>query len=210
MGKTGHIKKCLERDSGKCQKCGKNNVLLDVHHKIPYRCFINRKDAHHIDNLITLCRKCHFIEEAKKNLINIRIGKECKIWNYTNLYGCELGNNVSVGSFTEIGPNVIIGDNVTIGAHSFIPEGFTIEENVFLGPNFLGINDRYPPSPKDKWEKTVIKKGARIGASVTVMCGITIGEGAIVGAGSLVIKDVMPNVVVIGNRTRNETLRKFV
>jgi UDP-2-acetamido-3-amino-2,3-dideoxy-glucuronate N-acetyltransferase len=203
-------KTILDRDEGKCQKCGKDNVLLDVHHKIPYRCFVNKNDAHDPDNLITLCRKCHFIEEAKKNLNNIKVGKGCKIWDFTNLYGCELGNNVSIGAFTEIGPNVTIGDNTTIGAHSFIPEGFVIGRDVFIGPNFCGTNDRFPPSSKDKWEETIIKDGASIGAGVTIVCGVIVSTGALLGAGSVLTRNIPPKEIWCGVPAKKmDTRRKL-
>ncbi len=113
------------------------------------------------------------------------------IWQPSNVYPtARLGNNVSVGMFSEIGPDVVIGDNVRIGAMSFIPEGVTIENDVFIGPRCTFTNDRFPPSPKRDWQKTIIKKGARLGAAVTVVCGVTIGEGCLIGAGSVVTRDV--------------------
>ncbi len=201
--------KALKRDDFKCQICGKiksdnGERELDVHHKVPFRCFDNPTDAHDIENLITLCRVCHFQEDARKKIVDTVVGAGTKIWNYVNLYKAKIGNNVSIGSFVEIGKDVIIGDNTRIGALSFIPEGFTVGKNVFIGPNFCGINDRYPPSSRDKWEKTIIEDGARIGASVTVMCGVTIGKGALVGAGSVVIDDVASNIVVIGVRAKTK------
>jgi UDP-2-acetamido-3-amino-2,3-dideoxy-glucuronate N-acetyltransferase len=121
-----------------------------------------------------------------------------KVYEPSNIYpGAEFGKNVQIGTFSEIG-NVIIGDNVRIGAMCFVPEGITIEDDVFLGPHFTGTNDRFPPSPKDKWEKTLIKKGARIGAGVTIVCGVTIGKGALIGAGSVVTKNVPDGEVWVG------------
>jgi acetyltransferase-like isoleucine patch superfamily enzyme/predicted transcriptional regulator len=193
-------KMALKRDGKICQECGKDTGLIDIHHKIPWRCFRDKKDANHIDNLITLCRQCHFLYESRLSLKNISVGANCKIWEYTNLYGCTLGDNVSIGANTEIGPNVSLGDNTSVGAHSFIPEGFIIGKNVFIGPKFCGTNDKYPPAPsKDLWEKTILMDGARIGAGVTILCGVIIGEGALVGCGSVVTKDVPAGVTVCGN-----------
>jgi len=109
---------------------------------------------------------------------------------------------VSVGTFSEIGANVEIGANTRVGALSFIPEGYTIEEDCFIGPRFTGTNDKYPPGPKEAWEKTIIRRGARIGAAVTVICGVEIGEGALIGAGSTVTKDVPAGEKWAGNPAR--------
>ncbi len=190
----------ITRDNNTCQYCNANNKKsLDVHHKKPFRFFRNPIDAHDIDNLITLCRQCHFQYEARIILRNISVGKGCSIYDLTNLYECYLGDNVKVGRFTEIGRNVIIGNNVSIGAHCFIPEGITIEDNVFIGPHFVGTNDRFPPSIKENWQETLIKEGARIGAGVTVICGVIIGGGALVGAGSVVTKSILPYEQWAGN-----------
>ena len=114
-----------------------------------------------------------------------------KIWQPSNVYpSAKIGKNVSIGAFCEIGPNVVIGNNVRVGAMSFIPEGVTIEDDVFIGPRYTGTNDRYPPSSKANWLKTRICKGARIGAAVTVLPGVTIGEQALVGAGAVVVCDI--------------------
>lgn len=121
------------------------------------------------------------------------------IWHPSNVYPtAQIGKNVSIGTFCEIGPNVVIGDNVRIGAYSFIPEGFTIEDGAFIGPRFTGTNDRKPPSSKEYWEPTTIKKNARVGAAVTVRCGVTIGEGALIGTGSVVTKNVPPFETWVG------------
>lgn len=114
-----------------------------------------------------------------------------KVWQPSNVYHtAKLGKDVNVGAFCEIGSEVVIGDRTRVGAHSFIPEGFTIGQDVFIGPRFCGTNDKYPPSSRENWLKTTIKDGARIGAAVTVLCGVTIHEGALVGAGSLVTHDI--------------------
>lgn len=114
-----------------------------------------------------------------------------KVWQPSNVYeSAKLGKDVSVGMFSEIGKGVEIGDRTRIGAHSFIPEGFTVGNDVFIGPFFCGTNDRYPPSSRENWLKTRIEDGARIGASVTVLPGIVIGKGSLIGAGSVVTHDV--------------------
>jgi UDP-2-acetamido-3-amino-2,3-dideoxy-glucuronate N-acetyltransferase len=108
-----------------------------------------------------------------------------------NIYPTVIwGDNCKVGTFTEIGSNVVIGNNVTIGAFCFIPEGVTIEDDCWIGPRVTFTNDKYPPSHREEWGKTVVKKGARLGAAVTVICGVKIGEGALIGAGSVVTKNI--------------------
>lgn len=126
-----------------------------------------------------------------------------------NIYGCHIGANCRIGSFVEIKPDVTIGDNVKIEPFVFIPEGITIEDNVFIGPHVCFINDRYPKATtasgtlkgKEDWtvERTVVKRGASIGANATILCGITIGENALIGAGSVVVSDVAAGVTVVGN-----------
>jgi acetyltransferase-like isoleucine patch superfamily enzyme len=114
-----------------------------------------------------------------------------KIWEPCNIYPTSnLGKNVNIGSFSEIGEGVVIGDNVRIGAMSFIPEGVTVEDGAWIGPRFTATNDRFPPSGREKWEPILIKKGARIGASVTILPGVTVGENALIGAGSVVCESV--------------------
>lgn len=145
-----------------------------------------------------------------KNIADsVKLGKDVKIFDFTNLYGCEIGDNTKVGTFVEIQKGAKVGANCKISSHSFICEGVTIEDDVFIGHNVTFINDRYPRATveggglqtEDDWtcETTVIKKGASLGSSVTVLCGLTIGEKAIVGAGSVVTKDVPANTVVAGN-----------
>lgn len=116
------------------------------------------------------------------------------IWNPSNVYrSANIGENVSVGAFSEIGNNVSIGDGTRVGAMCFIPEGVTIGKDCFIGPRVTFTNDRYPPAPKEKWEKTVVCDRASIGAAVTILCGITIGEGAMIGCGAVVTRSVPPN-----------------
>ena len=135
----------------------------------------------------------------ENNVVDTRLGNGCKIWNYVNIYGADIGDNVSIGSFTEIGRGVKIGNDVRVGAHCFIPEGVVIEDGVFIGPAFVGTNDKYPPSTKKDWKGIIIKEGASIGAGCVVLPGVTIGKGAKVGAGSVVTKDVNVGEMVVGN-----------
>lgn len=131
-----------------------------------------------------------------------------RVYGYVNLYGCAIGDNTIVGSFVEIRKDVVVGRNCKIQAFAFIPEGVILEDEVFVGPHACFINDRVPrattaegglKTEKDwKAEKTLVKRRASIGANATVMCGVTIGENSIVGAGSVVTKDVPPNTVVAG------------
>lgn len=143
-----------------------------------------------------------------RNINNARLGKGVKIYDFVNLYGCSIGDNSKVGTFVEIQKNVIIGRNCKISSHSFICEGVTIEDNVFIGHNVTFINDKYPRSTNPDgsmqseadWKVvgTFVKRGASIGSSSTILCGVTIGENSIVGAGSVVTKDVPANSVVAG------------
>jgi len=144
----------------------------------------------------------------KKNINNVSLGKGVKIFDFVNLYGCSIGDNTKVGTFVEIQKKSIIGKNCKISSHTFICEGVEIEDNVFVGHNVTFINDKYPhatnidgsmQSEKDwKVVKTFIKKGASIGSSATILCGVTVGENAVIGAGSVVTKDIPSNVVAAG------------
>ncbi|HQH71172.1 MAG TPA: acyltransferase [bacterium] len=143
---------------------------------------------------------------------SVKLGKDVKIFDFVNLYGCEIGDHSKIGTFVEIQKGAVIGKHCKISSHTFICEGVTIEDNVFIGHNVTFINDRYPRSTNPDGQlqteadwvcvPTLIKKGASIGSSVTLLCGITVGENAIVGAGSVVTKDVPPNTVVAGNPAR--------
>ncbi len=142
---------------------------------------------------------------------SVVLGKDVILRDFVNLYGCEIGDNSRVGTFVEIQKGVTIGKNCKISSHTFICEGVLIEDDVFIGHNVSFINDRYPrattdgrPQTEQDWEleKTVVKRGASIGTSATIMCGITIGEGAIVGAGSVVTRSVPARGIVVGNPAR--------
>ncbi|HSR16832.1 MAG TPA: acyltransferase [Ignavibacteriaceae bacterium] len=144
----------------------------------------------------------------KKNINNVKLGENVKIFDFVNLYGCSIDDNTKIGTFVEIQKNATVGKNCKISSHTFICEGVHIEDNVFVGHNVTFINDKYPRSvnpdgnmqnEKD-WQvvHTYIKKGASIGSSATILCGLTIGENAIVGAGSVVTKNVPANTVVAG------------
>jgi UDP-2-acetamido-3-amino-2,3-dideoxy-glucuronate N-acetyltransferase len=140
---------------------------------------------------------------------DVQLGKNVKLSNFINLYGCSIGENSKIGAFVEIQKNAAIGKNCKISSHSFICEGVTIEDNVFVGHNVTFTNDIYPRATTSQgtlqtdedWNcsPTLVKKGASIGSSVTLLCGITIGENAIIGAGSVVTKDVPSNAIVAGN-----------
>ncbi|MEI6166063.1 MAG: acyltransferase [bacterium] len=140
---------------------------------------------------------------------DVKLGKDVLIRNFTNLYGCEIGDGSRIGAFVEIQKGVRIGKACKISSHTFVCEGVTIEDNVFIGHNVTFINDRLPRSTNSSgvlqsekdWvcSPTLVKKGASIGSSATLLCGITIGENALVGAGSVVTHDVPPNTIVAGN-----------
>jgi acetyltransferase-like isoleucine patch superfamily enzyme len=149
----------------------------------------------------------------KKNIApDVKLGSDVKIYDFVNLYGCEIGDDTKVGTFVEIQKNAKIGKKCKISSHTFICEGVTIEDNVFIGHGVMFINDAYPrattaegelQSEKDwKVETTVIKRGASIGSGATILCNVTVGENAIVGAGSVVTRNVPASAVVAGNPAR--------
>ena len=138
---------------------------------------------------------------------DVKLGQNVKIYEFVNLYGCEIGDNTKIGAFVEIQKGVRIGKNCKISSHTFICEGVTIEPGVFVGHNVTFINDKYPRAAsgerlldETEWKvvPTLVKEGASIGSSATILCGVTIGENAIVGAGAVVTKDVPDKAVVAG------------
>jgi acetyltransferase-like isoleucine patch superfamily enzyme len=149
------------------------------------------------------------VDTPRQVLKNVRVGKDVRIFNFVNAYGCSIDDGTKIGSFVEIQKGATIGKNCKISSHSFVCEGVHIEDNVFIGHNVTFINDKYPRSTNAdgslqteadwKVEETYIKKGASVGSSSTILCGIIVGENAIVGAGSVVTKDVAPNTIVAGN-----------
>ncbi len=155
-----------------------------------------------------------------KNVIasDVKLGKNVKIYNFVNLYGCEIGDETRIGAFVEIQKNVKIGKRCKIQSHTFICEGVTIEDEVMISHGVMFINDRDPRAAnpdgslqtEQDWTvtSTIVKKRASIGSNATIMCEVTIGEGALVGAGAVVTKDVPPNTVVAGNPAK--ILRKRV
>ena len=149
---------------------------------------------------------------------DVKLGNNVKYYAFVNLYGCSVGDNSRIGTFVEIQKNARIGRNVKISSHTFICEGVVIEDNVFIGHNVSFINDKYPratnedgqPQSEADWVvvPTLVKRGASIGTSATILCGVTIGENAIIGAGSVVTRDVPDNAIVAGNPAR--MIRKAV
>ncbi len=143
---------------------------------------------------------------------NVRLGRDVKIYAFVNLYDCDIGDESKIGTCVEIQKGAHIGARVKVSSHSFICEGVTIEDEVFIGHGVMFINDKYPRSATEEgtlqteadWvcTPTLIKKGASIGSNATILCGVTIGEKAIVGAGSVVTRDVPPYTIVAGNPAR--------
>lgn len=143
---------------------------------------------------------------------DVRLGQGVRIFAFVNLYGCEIGDESKIGTFVEIQKGAKIGKRVKVSSHSFICEGVVVEDEVFIGHGVMFINDRYPRATTPagetqteadwKLENTLIKQRASIGSNATILCGVTIGENAIVGAGSVVTRDVPANAVVAGNPAR--------
>ena len=142
---------------------------------------------------------------------DVKLGRNVKLSQFINLYGGEIGDETKIGAFVEVQKNASIGKRCKISSHTFICEGVTIEDNVFIGHGVMFINDSYPRATSEgklqteadwKVERTVIKKGASIGSGATILANLSIGENAIVGAGSVVTKDVPANSIVAGNPAR--------
>jgi acetyltransferase-like isoleucine patch superfamily enzyme len=162
-------------------------------------------------------RSSERLPEFSRIASTVKFGKNVQVFAFVNLYGCSIGDNCKIGTFVEIQKNTEIGSNVKVSSHTFICEGVQIEDDVFIGHNVSFINDRYPRSTssagalqkESDWQlvKTIVKRGASIGTGSTILCGVTIGESAIIGAGSVVTRSVPANTIVAGNPAR--TLRKM-
>jgi acetyltransferase-like isoleucine patch superfamily enzyme len=142
---------------------------------------------------------------------DVKLGRNVKLSQFINLYGCEVGDETKIGAFVEVQKNATIGKRCKISSHTFVCEGVSIEDNVFIGHGVMFINDSYPRATTEgklqteaewKVERTVVRKGASIGSGATILSNISIGENAIVGAGSVVTKDVPANAIVAGNPAR--------
>jgi acetyltransferase-like isoleucine patch superfamily enzyme len=143
---------------------------------------------------------------------DVRLGKNVRIHDFTNLYGCEIGDEVKIGAFVEIQKGAKIGSHCKISSHTFICEGVTLEDEVFVGHHVVFTNDRYPRATNGNGElqsevdwnclSTLVRRGASIGSGAVLLCGITVGEKAIIGAGSVVTRDVPPDTIVAGNPAR--------
>lgn len=152
------------------------------------------------------------INKDRQILQDVQLGKEVKIFSFVNAYSCKIDDGSKIGTFVEIQKGVTIGKNCKISSHTFICEGVHIADNVFVGHNVTFINDKFPRATnedgsiqtEEDWvcEKTYVEEGASIGSSATILCGIQIGQRAIVGAGSVVTKDVPEDAVVAGNPAR--------
>jgi len=140
---------------------------------------------------------------------NVKLGQGVKLSKFINMYGCEIGDETKIGAFVEIQKNASVGRRCKISSHTFVCEGVTIEDSVFVGHGVTFVNDSYPRATttegeiqtEQDWhvEKTLVKRGASIGSGATILANLTIGENAIVGAGSVVTRDVPPNTIVAGN-----------
>ena len=152
------------------------------------------------------------VTNEKQQLVNITIGKNVRIFSFVNAYDCSIDDGSTIGAFVEIQKGVVIGKNCKISSHSFLCKGVHIEDNVFIGHGVMFTNDIFPRATNSDgtlqteadWKviETYVKKGASIGSNATILCGITIGENALIGAGAVVTKDVSANTIVAGNPAR--------
>lgn len=151
------------------------------------------------------------LEPVQRVAPDVKLGRNVRIFGFTNLYGCEIGDDVKIGTFVEIQKGVKIGKRCKISSHTFICEGVTLEDDVFVGHNVVFTNDRYPRATANgrlqteaDWDcvPTLVKHGASIGSGAVLLCGITVGENAMIGAGSVVIRDVPAGATVVGNPAR--------
>jgi UDP-2-acetamido-3-amino-2,3-dideoxy-glucuronate N-acetyltransferase len=143
---------------------------------------------------------------------DVKLGKNVRIYDFTNLYGCEIGDDVKIGTFVEIQKGSKIGNRCKVSSHTFICEGVILEDDVFIGHNVTFINDLYPRATNGTGElqsdsdwncvATLVKRGASIGSGAVLLCGITVGQNAMIGAGSVVTKDVPSDTIVAGNPAR--------
>jgi acetyltransferase-like isoleucine patch superfamily enzyme len=143
---------------------------------------------------------------------DVKLGENVKLSKFINLYGCQIGDNTKIGAFVEIQKNATVGKNCKISSHTFVCEGVTIEDEVFIGHGVTFVNDMYPRAAtaageiqtESDWkvQATLIKKGASIGSGATILADVTVGENAMVGAGSVVTKSVPANAIVAGNPAR--------
>ncbi|WP_256300973.1 acyltransferase [Haloarchaeobius salinus] len=133
------------------------------------------------------------------SIVDARIGLDCRIWRYVNLYGCELGDETMVGSFVEVQDDAVVGDRCRLQTHAFVCSNVEVGDGVFVSHGAKFINDRYPPSgDTEEWESTIVGDGAAIGTNATLL-PVSVGENALVGAGAVVVRDVPANAIVAGN-----------
>jgi acetyltransferase-like isoleucine patch superfamily enzyme len=149
------------------------------------------------------------VKNDQQCLVDVKLGDDVKIFNFVNAYGCSIDSGTKIGAFVEIQKGATIGKNCKISSHSFICEGVHIADNVFVGHNVTFINDKFPRATTENgvlqtdnnWEciETFIEEGASIGSSVTILCGVRVGKRSVIGAGSVVTRDVDENTIVAGN-----------